>query len=360
MAERFLKVCHVVCYRDPQYVRTRNLRAALEAIDGVHVVDATNSRRGLLRYLETLWKLLRARLRDAPDVYILGFRGHEIFPLVRLLTIGKPLIFDEFMSPSDALLSEGKGGALGRLAGVLLYPLEWLCLRLSARCLTDTALHRDFIAARFGIARDRIDVVYVGGVASDGQSAGAETDSQLHVLFYGTFLPLHGMDVLLQACKRVADKPIRFHIIGGAGRALADFRAALEALSPGNVLHETWVDFDELQSRVIPSADLCLGGPFGGTPQARRVITGKTFQFLAQGKPTVIGRVAEPVPFEDRQNCLLVEQRNAESLAAAFEWALENRDRLPDIGLAGQRLFDDHFSTRALARQLEPALRAVT
>lgn len=360
MAERILKVCHVVCYRDPGYVRTRNLRAALDKIDGVQVVDATNKRRGPARYLETLWKLLRARLRDAPDVYILGFRGHEIFPLVRLLTIGKPLIFDEFMSPSDALLFEGKGGALGRLAGVVLYPLEWLCLKLSARCLTDTQLHRDFIAERFGISRDRIDVVYVGGVASGSQSAGAESDAQLHVLFYGTFLPLHGMNVLLEACKLVADKPIRFHIIGGAGRALVDFRATLDKLSPGNVVHETWVDFAELQSRLIPGADLCLGGPFGGTPQARRVITGKTFQFLAQGKPTVIGQVNEPVPFEDRHNCLLVEQASAESLAAAFEWAFEHRDRLPDIGLQGQRLFNEHFSTAALARQLELPLRAVS
>jgi glycosyltransferase involved in cell wall biosynthesis len=360
VAERSLKVCHVVCYRDPNYVRTLNLRAALKAIDGVQVVDATNARRGVARYLETLWKLLKARLRDAPDVYVLGFRGHEIFPFVRLLTIGKPLIFDEFMSPSDALLSEGKGGALGRFAGLVLHPLEWLCLHLSARCLTDTELHREFIATRFGVSRDCIDVVYVGGVDSGSQSAGADADSQLHVLFYGTFLPLHGMDVLLQACKLVEDKPIRFHIIGGAGRALEEFRALLDELAPGNVVHDTWVDFAELQSRLIPSADLCLGGPFGGTPQARRVITGKTFQFLAQGKPTVIGRVDEPVPFADRENCLLVEQASPESLAAAFRWALEHRGQLPDVGLAGQRLFEDHFSTRALARQLEPALRAAS
>jgi glycosyltransferase involved in cell wall biosynthesis len=349
-----------VCYRDPRYVRTRNLRAALDAIDGVHVIDATNTRRGFSRYVETLWKLLKARFRDAPDVYVLGFRGHEIFPFVRLLTLGKPLIFDEFMSPSEALMTEGKGGAIGRLLGVMLYPFEWLCLKLSARCLADTELHRDFIASRFGVSRDSIDVVYVGGVATEARSAGAEADSLLHVLFYGTFLPLHGMDVLLQACKLVEDKPVRFRIIGGSGKALEAFRRQLDVLSPGNVVHDTWVDFDELQSSVIPGADLCLGGPFGGTPQARRVITGKAFQFLAQGKPTVIGRVDEPVAFDDRKNCLLVEQASAESLAAAFEWALEHRDQLPDIGLAGQRLFNANFSIGALARQLEPALRAVS
>ena len=360
MSKEALKVCLVVSYRDPNYIRTRNLRSAIDAIDGVELVDATNRDGSFLRYFETLWKLLNARVSRSPDVYVLGFRGHELFWPVRLLTLGKPLIFDEFMSPSDALVSEGKGGSIGRVLGRLLYPFEWLCLKCSSRCLTDTMLHREFIAETFGVARDRIDVVYVGAIAHDKHSAGAEADSILNVLFYGTFLPLHGMAVLLQACKKLEGRPIRFHIIGGRGEALADFRRQLDALAPGNVVHDTWVDFDKLQSTVIPSADLCLGGPFGGTPQARRVITGKSFQFLAQGKPTVIGRVDEPIAFADKENCLLVEQADPDSLAAAFEWALKNRDRLPTIGRAGQALFEREFSVSALARQLEASLREVT
>ena len=356
-----IKVCHVVSYRDPGYIRTRNLRAAIAHIDGVELFDATNSRRGFLRYLETLWKMLRIRLRHNPDVYVLGFRGHEIFWAVRLIAIGRPLLFDEFMSPSDALLSEGKGGLPGRLAGALIFPLEWLCLALSARCLTDTVLHRQFIADRFAVREEKIDVVYVGA-AEPGQEAardGGGTDKPLSVLFYGTFLPLHGMDVLLRACKLVEKQPIEFRIIGGKGKALARFRTLLDELKPGNVVHDTWVDFDELQSEVIPGADLCLGGPFGGTPQARRVITGKAFQFLAQSKATVIGRVDEPVAFVDRRNCLLVEQGSPESLAAAFEWACAHRNELATIGRNGRLLFDKQFSVSALAAQVEPALRSV-
>ena len=356
-----IKVCHVVSYRDPQYIRTRNLRAAISHIQGVELFDATNSRRGFLRYFETLWKMLRIRFRHNPDVYVLGFRGHEIFWAVRLIAIGKPLLFDEFMSPSDALLSEGKGGGPGRLVGALIFPLEWLCLTLSARCLTDTILHQQFIAERFAIAEERIDVVYVGAVEPQREMAGdgGGADKPLSVLFYGTFLPLHGMDVLLRACKLVENQPIEFRIIGGKGKALARFEQVLSELNPGNVVHDTWVDFDELQLELIPAADLCLGGPFGGTPQARRVITGKAFQFLAQSKATVIGRVDEPVAFVDRRNCLLVEQGSPESLAAAFEWAAANRNELAAIGRNGRRLFDKQFSVGALAAQIEPALRAV-
>ena len=357
-----IKVCHVVSYRAPNYIRTRNLRAALQQIDNCEVFDATNTRPGILRYVETAWKTLRIRLRHNPDVYVLGFRGHEIFWIIRLIAIGKPLIFDEFMSPSDALLSEGKGGLLGRIAGVLTYPLEWLCLHLSARCLTDTYLHRQFMADRFAVAETKVDVVYVGAVPSELASAAPEVDDDkpLSVLFYGTFLPLHGMDVLLHACKLLEGKAIEFRIIGGTGKALARFQGLLSELQPGNVVHDTWVDFEELQSVVIPNADLCLGGPFGGTPQARRVITGKAFQFMAQSKPTVIGKIDEPVAFVDRRKCLLVDQADPESLAEAFEWALANREALPEIGANGRKLFDKQFSITSLAAQLEPALRAVT
>jgi glycosyltransferase involved in cell wall biosynthesis len=359
-----LKVCHVVCYRDPEYVRTRNFRAAMGRMENVVVYDATNTRRGWLRYFETITKTLTIRLRHNPDVYVLGFRGHEIFWFIRLIAVGKRMVFDEFMSPSDALLSEKKAGVAGRLLGYLTLPFEWMCLRFSGRCLTDTWLHEEFIATRFGIPREKIDVVYVGAGPSDDrpkqQTVNENTTgtTRLSVLFYGTFLPLHGMDVVLRACKLLEDRPIEFRIIGGRGKPLARFLALLEELKPGNVTHDTWVDFEDLQSTVIPNADLCLGGPFGGTPQARRVITGKTFQFLAQSKPTVVGRVSEPVNFVDRENCLLVDQASPESLAEAFEWSLANRERLPNIGKNGNQLFRDQFSIDALATQLEPALRA--
>ena len=116
-------------------------------------------------------------------------------------------------------------------------------------------------------------------VPSDMGNAGQTVDSNkpLSVLFYGTFLPLHGMDVLLHACKLLEGKAIEFRIIGGTGKALARFQSLLNDLNPGNVVHDTWVDFEDLQSTVIP--------------------------------------------FVDHRNCLLVEQGTSENLAAAFEWA---------------------------------------
>lgn len=359
-----LSVCHVVAYRDPQYVRTRTLRAALKIIDDCRIIDATNEHRGLWRYVETTWKIIRARIRHNPDVYLLGFRGHEIFWIVRLITMGKRLVFDAFLSPSDALISDKKLGKTGKLLGYLIFPLEYCCLRLSDICITDTQLHKSFLSKRFHIPLQKLNVVYVGaepdtaGPTIGAAKTFAEPTLPLSVLFYGTFLPLHGIEVLLEACKLLESKPIEFHIIGGKGKSLTAFRNQLKRLELRNVHHQTWVGFDELQSIFIPRADLCLGGPFGGTPQAQRVITGKTFQFLMQGKATVIGETKERAGLIDRVNCLLVSQSDPKQIAIALNWALDHRHDLSEIGRRGKLLFHERFSAVALARQLEPALRS--
>ena len=134
-----LTVCHIVAYKDPNYVRTRTLRAALSAIDGCRIVDATNTRPGWRGYIEAIRKVFTARVRENPDVYLLGFRGYEIFWIVRLITVGKKLVFDAFLSPSDVLISEKKLGNTGKLFGYLVYPFEYLCLRFSDGCITDTS-----------------------------------------------------------------------------------------------------------------------------------------------------------------------------------------------------------------------------
>jgi len=352
----------VVAYRDPEYIRTRTLRRALALLKGCVIYEALNTSAGIFRYFETLGKLLRIRFRYDPEIYILGFRGHEIFWPVRIVTLGRKLVFDAFMSPSESLIVERRSGRAGRVAGWLIRPLERACLRWSDACLTDTELQKSFFRARFSLPADAVNVVYVGCDTVPDQApavpgaAGERPDRALQVLFYGTFLPLHGMDVILDACALLRERPIEFRIIGGQGRALRDFTERCASLGLGTVRHEVWVPFEELQSRYIPEADLCLGGPFGGTPQARRVITGKTFQFLAQGKPAVVGKIDEPAGFEDRVNCLLVEQADANSLAAALQWALDHREQLDAIGRRGRELYAARFSPPRLSNQLATAL----
>ncbi len=70
-----------------------------------------------------------------------------------------------------------------------------------------------------------------------------------------------------------------------------------------------WVPFEDLLQHELPTADLCRWPFSGNTPQAQRVITGKTSQALAQAVPTVVGETTAMQGFIHQQNCLLVPKR---------------------------------------------------
>ncbi|MEZ4646189.1 MAG: glycosyltransferase [Chloroflexota bacterium] len=87
------------------------------------------------------------------------------------------------------------------------------------------------------------------------------------------------------------------------------------------------------------------------------MITGKTYQFLAMAKPTVVGELTNiNEVFQHKENCLLVPQGNAEALANAIYWAYENRDKLPLIAMSGRQLYQTTFSTEQIGQRLRDIL----
>src|SRR5690606_30487979 len=101
-------------------------------------------------------------------------------------------------------------------------------------------------------------------------------------------------------------------------------------LQGANIKYIPWVKFNELP-RIVARSSICLGGPFGDTVQARMVITGKTYQFMASSKPVIIGDNDAAVVFVDKENCLKVKLANPKALAESILWAKENPKKLQEI-----------------------------
>jgi glycosyltransferase involved in cell wall biosynthesis len=107
-------------------------------------------------------------------------------------------------------------------------------------------------------------------------------------------------------------------------------------------------------------AGLCLGGPFGDSRQAQRVITGKALQFLACECPTVIGHTGETKDiFEDKRNCLLVELGNPQALADAISWAYHHQGELPAIARQGRLTYEKYYSMDVLSQNLNKFIDSI-
>ncbi|MCU1598736.1 MAG: hypothetical protein JWQ47_2475 [Glaciihabitans sp.] len=340
----------VTCYRQPDYVRAIALRkAAAKSFDNVVVVKNRSS--GVARYLQVTRQLLALRSKRRPDAYLVTFRGYEILPVVLALAGGRPVYYDEFINPVEWFVYEHHKFSPKSLRAKLLRSIFRRLMKRAAGVLTDTVSHADYSAELMDLERSMFHPVPVGSDDETFIPGGAHPDRPgLRILYYGSMLPLHGLPVVLEAAVLMKDRPdVSLVLVGGTDATRVQVEDA--RARGARIEYESWVPYSKLPT-LIDSCDLMLGGPFGDTVQSQFVITGKTYQFLGSGVPTVIGINRETGVFANRVDSLLVERGSEAALADVFRWAADNKSKLPEIGRAGRALYEREFSGDVVADRL--------
>ncbi len=193
----------------------------------------------------------------------------------------------------------------------------------------------DVAAARVGMGRESAD--------GDG----------VEILYFGQYLPLHGLEVVVDAVGRLAShKDLRFVFIGSGEdrprieRLLRATRARVEFID--------WVAYEDLAARVR-RADIVLG-IFGDSLKARMVIPNKVYEAAALGKAVVsAGYPAIREVFADGKDVVLCAPDGA-SLAAALERLAGDAELRRELGEAARRLMAERFSDQAQGQQWAFAL----
>ncbi len=244
-----------------------------------------------LRVVRAYWQLLRAHRRTPPyDVMLVGYPGQFDVYLGWLLSRwrGVPLALDILMSLH--LIAEERGlTRLSPTTGRLIYWLEKAGLHLPDLLIADTQEYRDYYAAQYGLPLERFTLVPLG---VDDRLFFPRPHLQppagrIRVLYYGTFIPLHGIPTLLQAAALLGDHPeIQFDLYGdGQERPAAEQLAAELGLT--NVHFHGWLDSAALPDEIA-RAHICLG-VFGNTQQSRCTIQNKIWEGLAMQRPVITG-----------------------------------------------------------------------
>lgn len=374
-----MRVCCFGTY-DVDYVRNAVVRAAL-CSQGVEVVachatvwagteeKVADARRGPLN--PRLWlKLLRAygrllrrhRAVGRYDAMIVGYPGHLDLFLARILTWlrRKPLVFDAYVSLYDTVISDR---ALARPRSLLAIVSRWLdrvtCL-LADAVLLDTEANIAFFCAQYRLPRTKFHRIWVG--ADEAYlSAEDETDgtSPFRVLYFGKFIPLHGLDTVVRAAKLLGATPeVRFEMIGG-GQERRGAEALAESLRVTNIdWGPEWMQPAELRER-IRQADVCLG-ILGVSDKAARVIPTKAYIALAMGKPLLTrdSPAARELLVPD-VHAMLCAAGDPAGVARAIMALRSDPALRRRLGRAGRDLFRAECSTDAIGRALVRVLRAV-
>ncbi|HET6584123.1 MAG TPA: glycosyltransferase [Nannocystaceae bacterium] len=333
------------------YPRNACIRRMLAEL-GYEVVECHSRAAFPRRHLELARAYRRVHRRLAAIWVAEG--GHRLVPWVKALALRDriPVIFDPFLSRYNTRVEDRRLVAPRSVGALVASWQDWSSCASADYLVFDTHEHRDYFFARYRLHRPSA-VLEVAIDEDTFTAAGpvAPRRAGLDVLFYGTYIPLHGIDTILAAAARLrTHADISFTIVG-AGQERARIEARLAELALPSVALVDPMAPARLAQR-IRAADVCLG-IFGATRKAANVVPNKLVQCAAMGK-AIVTRRSDAVAryFAAGRDLTTVAPGCADALAAALLQLRDDAGLRARLGHGARAAFERSFATGVLRRRL--------
>jgi glycosyltransferase involved in cell wall biosynthesis len=312
--------------------------------------------RAISAYPRLAWRFLRAPRADVVLVMYPGWFDMMVLAVLARLR-RMPVVFDIFISLYDTVVSDRKLASPRSVLGRTCKLVDRLSIRSATRVIADTPSHAEFFASLAGVPRERVGVVWVG--AQDKvftPRAGTVPESDL-VLFYGTYIALHGIPTIVAAAKLLEDDGIRFRIIG-TGQEQASVDRLMQELQPSNIELVQRKPLVALPDEIA-AATLCLG-IFGTSDKAGRVVPNKVYECVAVGRPVLTaGTDAARSAFSDDE-VAFVPAGDPEALAKEITRLVADAPTRESMARAAHRRYVREYSEGPLSRLLDAEIRSVS
>lgn len=263
-------------------------------------------------------------------------------------------IADAYISLWDTMFRDRGGGDVDSLLSRIVRGFEARSLRAASVVLVDTEANKRQMIEDFALPARQVRSIPLAineSLFTSSRPDPARTAKPARVLFVGTLVPLHGIDIVLAVAAELSKSHgIEFRLIGDGQQCVL----VEEFVRNGGPRGFTWIrDWMPLAgiAREIEAAEVCLG-VFGGDGKAARVLPFKLYYALAAGKAIVtqsahslpVGLPPLPVMLvagDDRKQW-------ARDVAVAVGKLLDSTTERVALGEAAGRYFTDHLSGHAL------------
>ena len=295
--------------KNRDYLRiAQEIRLLEEYAEEVTVI-AESDKSYAKRMIKVWPKILKAKVKEY-DLVFVGFAPQLVLPIFQKLR-QKPVIVDFFISLYDTMVQDRKKFKDGSLPAKILKNLDEKTLALGDKVICDTKAHGEYFVSDLGCKPEKIEVLYLEADTSIyyPRKMAREAYAPFKVLYFGSILPLQGVDMVLEAARLLKDeKGIEMEIIGPVPEEQKPVQENLKCVP--------WLSQEELAEHIV-RADLCLAGHFSAEiDKAKRTIPGKAYIYRAMEKPMILGDTpANHELFEEDERTVFVETGNPEKLA---------------------------------------------
>jgi glycosyltransferase involved in cell wall biosynthesis len=334
---KIMRVCYFGIF-DPEYNRNKVIIEGLKE-NGIEIIDCRSDNKGVGKYFELYKK--HNKIKNDYDVMIVGFPGWTMMIWARIISRKKKIIFDCFTSVYDSVVFDRKTVKKGSIKAGYYWLLDWLACILADLILLDTNEHIKYFVKTFGIKKEKFLRIWVGSTMKPGKRS--ENDSVV-VTFYGSDIPLQGVEYVIEATKLIKDNNIQFRIIG------SKIKNRFGNYKQENVKFYDNVSYEKLNQLYIES-DIILG-IFGNTDKAKRVIPNKVYDGLAVGRTIIMADTVAVRELLSDENCLFVRAGDSRGLADKIKILVSNNELRKKLAEKNIKLFNDKLRPGIIVKEL--------
>jgi glycosyltransferase involved in cell wall biosynthesis len=241
------------------------------------------------------------------------------------------LINDFFISNYDTYVFDRKKITNKNPRAWWKYFQDWFNFKFSKYLISDTMAHFKYWETLFGKFTGKHFVLPVLADTSIYYPSKKEINNEkIKILFYGSFIPLHGIDVILNAFSLMEKNNISFEAnVIGKGQMYSEMKKLHNDLNLKQVSMNGEVINENQLSDMIREHDIILG-IFGESEKAKSVIPNKVYQSTACKKCTVTMKSDVLKEFYNEED-LITCNNNPESLANALIDLINDKTKIETI-----------------------------
>lgn len=291
-----------------------------------------------------IWLRMRAIARAEPsvDAILVTKFNISVLPIAAFFAwrLDAILVYDLFVS----LYRTADMQDYPRWQVRLIYWLEWVTFRLPDYHLTETSEYARMYSRLYSLPRACIVGIPIGAEETwfHPREDGVTSFDRFTVVYWGAFLPHHGVETIVDAAAALEEEGVDFVLIGeGVERDRIEGRVA--DLDLDNV--EFWgrAPWDEL-GRAAADADVTMG-IFSDDRRARASITNKVSEGIAAGSAVIT--MSSPTVqkwFTHGENIYLVPPEDPAALAEAIRTLRDDPHLRERIARGGREIHETVFS----------------
>jgi glycosyltransferase involved in cell wall biosynthesis len=310
--------------KNVDYIRNSQEISSLQESAQLVKVIGYKEKSYVVRLIKIYIRLLTMSMKDYNLIFV-GFAPQLILPLFGFKFKGKFIVEDFFISLYDTMIYDRKKFKPNSIFAKIFLWVDKIAIKSADEIIVDTCAHGDYFVSRLGADKSKINVLYLKAdrtiYCPRIISKQEEHKKKFVVLYFGSILPLQGVDVILECVKSMENiSSVVFEIIGPLNNKDLEKYKHLE-----NVRFIPWLSQKSLAEKIA-SADLCLAGHFNNSiEKASRTIPGKAYIYASMKKPMILGdNPANRELFdEDNMKYYYVEMGNSNKLKEKILYVME-------------------------------------